>query len=365
MRKTSNTVAQDLSVALPMTRDCVSDIREIIKLARRSVVRHVNSTMVLAYWLVGRRLVVEEQKGKWASYGEHLLEHVSRELTAEFGRGFAEPQLRNCRLFYRAYPSEAAIRYALRIKLSWTHHRAIMRVGDSKARAYYLEEAVTQNWGTRELDRQIQTRSYWRVRNHQLPEPVVYEPCEVTPEQILKDPYVAEFLKLREPLKGKEKKVEKRIIANIEEFMLELGRGFSLVKRQYRIPLDGVNKYIDLVFYNYILRCFVLIDLKTSKLTSRDIGQMDAYRRMFDAMKRQETDNATIGILLGTEIDYPEVRFSILSECQQLFATKLMPYMPTKAELQFEIERARERTSLRSVRHAAKAVDQKGRKREA
>ena len=174
MRKTSNTVAQDLSVALPMTRDCVSDIREIIKLARRSVVRHVNSTMVLAYWLVGRRLVVEEQKGKRASYGEHLLEHVSRELTAEFGRGFAEPQLRNCRLFYRAYPSEAAIRYALRIKLSWTHHRAIMRVGDSKARAYYLEEAVTQNWGTRELDRQIQTRSYWRVRNHQLPEPVVY-----------------------------------------------------------------------------------------------------------------------------------------------------------------------------------------------
>ena len=138
MRKISNTVAQDLSVALPMTQDCVSDIREIITRARRSVVRHVNSTMVLAYWLVGRRLVVEEQKGKRASYGEHLLEHVSRELTAEFGRGFAEPQLRNCRLFYRAYPSEAAIRYALRIKLSWTHHRAIMRVGVPKARDYYF-----------------------------------------------------------------------------------------------------------------------------------------------------------------------------------------------------------------------------------
>ena len=365
-RKIATAVAQDLSVALPMTRDCVSDIREIIKLARRSVVRHVNSTMVLAYWLVGRRLVVEEQKGAArAAYGEHLIERVAREISATFGNGFGIANLRNFRQFYLMNQSEKEIRYALRSELSWTHFRALIRVGDPKERAYYLEEAVAQNWGTRELDRQIQTRSYWRVRNHQLPEPVAYEPCEVTPEQILKDPYVAEFLKLREPLKGKEKKVEKRIIANIEEFMLELGRGFSLVKRQYRIPLDGVNKYIDLVFYNYILRCFVLIDLKTSKLTSRDIGQMDAYRRMFDAMKRQETDNATIGILLGTEIDYPEVRFSILSECQQLFATKLMPYMPTKAELQFEIERARERTSLRSVRHAAKAVDQKGRKREA
>jgi len=339
---------QDLSVAMPMTRDCVTDIREIISRARQSVVRHVNSTMVLAYWLVGRRLVVEEQKGSArAAYGEHQIERVSREISELFGNGFGIANLRNFRQFYLLYSSEKQIRYALRSELSWTHFRALIRVGDPKERAYYLQEAVAQSWDTRELERQIRTRSYWRVRENQLPEPVAYESHEITPERILKDPCVAEFLNLREPLRGKEKKVEKRIIAEIERFMLELGRGFSLVKRQYRVPLDGVNKYIDLVFYNYILRCFVLIDLKTSKLTSRDVGQMDAYRRMFDALKRQEGDNATIGILLGTEIDYPEVRFSILSECQQLFATKLMPYMPTKAELQFEIERARSRTGLR------------------
>ena len=366
-RKIATAVAQDLSVTLPMTRDCVSDIREIIKLARRSVVRHVNSTMVLAYWLVGRRLVVEEQKGKRASYGEHLLEHVSRELTAEFGRGFAEPQLRNCRLFYRAYPSEAAIRYALRIKLSWTHHRAIMRVGDPKARDYYLHEAAERGLGAREIEREIRNCAYERVRANQIE--IVEEASSAseqpTPDQILKDPCVAEFLNLNGNLKGKEKKVEKRILNNIESFLLELGKGFSLVGRQVYIPTETSHKAIDLVFYNYILKCFVLVGLKTSKLNSRDIGQMDTYRRMYDVLKKPEGDNPTIGILLGTEVDETDVKYSIMSECQQLFATKLMPYMPTKAELQFEIERARERTSLRSVRHAAKAVDQKGRKREA
>jgi len=340
--------ARALSISLPMTRDCVSDIRDIITRARQSVVRHVNSTMVLAYWLVGRRLVVEEQKGAArATYGEHLIERVSKEISGVFGNGFGIANLRNFRQFYLQNPAEKQIRYALRSELSWTHFRALIRVGDPKERAYYLEEAVAQTWDTRELERQIRSKSYWRVRENQLTEPVAYESHEVTPEQILKDPCVAEFLNLKEPLRGKEKKVEKRIVSKIEQFMLELGRGFSLVKRQYRVPLDGVNKYIDLVFYNYILRCFVLIDLKTSKLTSRDIGQMDAYRRMFDSLKRQDGDNATIGILLGTEIDYPEVRFSVLSECNQLFATKLMPYMPTKAELQFEIEQARSRTGLR------------------
>lgn len=164
---------------------------------------------------------------------------------------------------------------------------------------------------------------------------------------MLKDPCVAEFLNLKENLRGKEKKVEKRIIDSIERFMLELGKGFALVGRQFRIPADGANKYIDLVFYNYILRCFVLVDLKTAKLTSRDIGQMDAYRRMFDTLKRQEGDAQTIGILLGTEIDEPEVKYSIMAECERLFATKLMPYLPTKAELQCEIERSRRRTNLK------------------
>lgn len=345
--------AAEITTAMPMTRDCVGDIREIIRTARRSVVRHVNTTMTLAYWLIGRRIVVEEQNGRSrAAYGERLLERISRELAAEFGNGFGEPQLRNCRLFFKAYPTEEEIRYALRIKLTWTHHRAIMRVSDPKARAYYLREAEAQDWDTRRLEREIRTFAYERVVANQVECAAAAEPAaegrrEPTPEALLKDPCVAEFLNLRENLRGREKKVEKRIIDNVERFMLELGKGFALVGRQFRIPVDGVNKYIDLVFYNYILRCFVLVDLKTAKLTSRDIGQMDAYRRMFDTLKRQPDDAQTIGILLGTEIDEPEVKYSIMAECERIFATKLMPYLPTKAELLGEIEHSRRRTNLK------------------
>jgi predicted nuclease of restriction endonuclease-like (RecB) superfamily len=313
--------------------------------------------MVFAYWLIGRRIVVEEQKGKRAVYGERLLEKISKELGAEYGNGFGEPHLRNCRLFYKAYPTEEEIRYALRIKLTWTHHRAIMRVPEPKARAFYLKEAEEQEWNTRELERQIRMLAYERVIANQIDEDKFDEVRqELTPETLLKDPCVAEFLNLRENLRGKEKKVEKRIIDHIEKFMLELGKGFALVGRQFRIPIDGVNKYIDLVFYNYILRCFVLVDLKTSKLTSRDIGQMDAYRRMFDALKRQPSDEQTIGILLGTEIDEPEVKYSIMSECERLFATKLMPYLPTQAELQYEIERSCRRTNIRRNNKVKKEV---------
>lgn len=349
---------EEMSTSLPMTQDCIGDIRNIIVLARKSVVRHINSTMILSYWLIGRRIVEEEQKGRnRAAYGERLLERISRELASEFGNGFGEPHLRNCRLFYKAYPTEEEIRYALRIKLTWTHHRAIMRVPESKARAFYLKEAEAQEWNTRELERQIRMLAYERVIANQIEDGALNEGCrELTPETLLKDPCVAEFLNLRENLRGKEKRVEKRIIDHIEKFMLELGKGFALVGRQFRIPIDGVNKYIDLVFYNYILHCFVLVDLKTSKLTSRDIGQMDAYRRMFDTLKRQPADEQTIGILLGTEIDEPEVKYSIMSECERLFATKLMPYLPTKAELQYEIERSCRRTNIRRNNKVKKEV---------
>lgn len=337
----------DLSIDMPMTRNCVSDIRAIIAEARQSVVRHVNNTMTLAYWLIGRRLVVEEQKGKRAAYGEHLLQHVSRELTAEFGKGFAEPQLRNCRLFYEAYPTERQIRYTLCIKLSWSHHRLIMRVGDPKARAYYLQEAESRSLSVRQLDREIRNRAYDRVRANQVEVMSRTEDPEMpTPEMLLKDPCVAEFLNLRGNLRGKEKKLEKRILDNIEQFILELGKGFSLVGRQVRVPTETTEKYIDFVFYNYILKCFVLVDLKTARLTSRDIGQMDTYRRMYDALVKPEGDQPTIGILLGTEVDETDVEYSVMSECKRMFATKLLPYMPTKAELQFEIERARRRIQV-------------------
>ena len=333
--------------AMPMTRDCVADIREIIIRARRSVVRHVNTTMTLAYWLIGRRIVVEEQKGKRrATYGEHLLQRISRELTADFGNGFGEPQLRNCRLFFRAFPTEAEIRYTLCIKLSWSHLREIMRVADPKARAYYLKTAAEDGWDVRELQRQIRTFAYERVVAHQVEESAAAS-REIMPSQLLRDPCVAEFLNLKENLRGKEKKVEKRILKHIEKFMLELGKGFTLAGSQYRVPLDSTEKFIDLVFYNYLLRCFVLVDLKTKKLTSRDIGQMDAYRRIFDALKRPEGDNPTIGMLLCTEVNEEDVKYSIMAECEQMFAVKLLPYMPSKEELIFEIERSRGRAAAR------------------
>ena len=334
----------DLAFPMQITNDCVADVRAIVLQARKSVVRQVNQSMTLAYWLVGRRLVVEEQLGdKRADYGTHLLRRISRELTAEFGKGFAEPQLRNCRLFYQAYPTNEEIRYALRINLTWTHHRAIMRVGDTKARAYYLREAAERGLSARQIEREIRSCAYERVRANL--KKTSRMPCaaDATPETLLKDPCVAEFLNLREDLRGKEKKVEQRILDNIENFLLELGKGFALVGRQVRIPTESSAKYVDLVFYNYLLKCFVLVDLKTSRLTSRDIGQMDTYRRMFDALKKSEGDNPTVGILLGTDVDVTDVEYSVMSDCKRLFATKLLPYMPTREELEFEIERARER----------------------
>jgi len=341
-----------IPLSLPATADCVADIRDIIVRARTSVVRHVNTIMPLAYWLIGRRIVVEEQKGKdRAAYGERLLERISRELTTTLGDGFGEPHLRNCRLFYRAYPTEEEIRYTLCIKLSWSHHRAIMRVSDPKARAWYLNEAAAAGWKVKELERQIRLCAYERLQEKAAVPAIPQGAAEpVTPAMLLKDPCVAEFLNMKGNLRGKEKKLEKRILDNLQKFMLELGRGFTLAGRQYRIPTETSERYVDLVFYNYILHCFVLVDLKTSKLTSRDIGQMDAYRRMFDTLKRPEGDNPTVGILLGTEIDETDVKYSVMADCERLFATKLMPYMPSRDELKTEIERSRLRAAAQTAR---------------
>ena len=227
-----------------------------------------------------------------------------------------------------------------------------MRVADPKARAYYMQAAVDGGWDVRELQRQIRMFAYDRVIANQVETPSVTS-SELTAAQLLRDPCVAEFLNLKENLRGKEKKVEKkRILSHIEKFILELGKGFTLAGSQYRVPIDSSEKFIDLVFYNYLLRCFVLVDLKTKKLTSRDIGQMDAYRRIFDALKRPEGDNPTIGILLCTEVNEEDVKYSIMSECEQMFAVKLLPYMPTREELIFEIERSRGRigTKRRGVK---------------
>ena len=320
------------------TGDVLKDVKDIIQTARRFVAQNVNVAMIYAYWLVGRRLVVEEQNGKRAKYGAKLLERLSRDLSGVFGDGFTEPNLRNFRIFYQTYPTEEAIRYALSIKLSWTHHRIIMRVADPKARQYYLREAAEQRWSVRVLERNVRSYYYQRILEHQMLPEEGQSTNASKPEALLKDPYVFEFLNIQGDLRGKEKDVETQLIDHLQKFLLELGKGFCFYARQYRISVDEDHFYVDLVFYNYILKCFVLFDLKTTKLTHQDIGQMDMYRRMFDELKRPEGDNPTIGVLLCADVKETVVKYSVLQDCPQLFVSKFRQCMPSEAELAQELE---------------------------
>ena len=298
--------------------------------------------MVQAYWLMGKRIVEEQQQGEQkATYGEAILKTLSIALTAELGKGFSYANLRNFRQFYLTYP-DAEICYTLCSKLTWSHNRLIMRVENADARRYYLKEVIEQNWSVRELERNINTFYYQRLLSSQskqepLLEGIIAEKTKAT--DFIKDPYVFEFLNIPEPITAHEKDIERALIQNLQQFLLELGKGFSFVGRQFRISTETSHFYIDLVFYNYLLKCFVLFDLKTTKLSHQDTGQMDMYIRMFDDLKKQADDNPTIGIILCAEKDETVVKYSILNDHKQLFATKYMPYLPTEAELIAEIER--------------------------
>lgn len=302
----------------------------------------VNSVMVEAYWLIGKRIVEEEQNGKErAEYGEALLKNLSVALTKEFGKGFSSSNLRNFRQFYLTY-SDPEICYTLCSKLTWSHNRLIMRIDSNAARNYYLKEASEQNWSVRVLERHINTFYYERLLSTQNKEETVqYSTGENNDlaRDFIKDPYVFEFLNIPEPISASENDIEAALIGNLQEFLLELGKGFSFIGRQFRISTETSHFYIDLVFYNYILKCFVLFDLKIAKLTHQDAGQMDMYIRMFDDLKKQPEDNPTIGIILCTEKDETVVKYSILNEHKQLFATKYLPYLPTEEELTAEIKR--------------------------
>lgn len=300
--------------------------------------------MVHAYWLIGKRIVEEEQNGsEKANYGDSLLKKLSILLTTEFGSGFSYANLRNFRQFFITYPDYENC-YALRSKLTWTNHRLIMRVEDKDAREFYLRECEAQNWSSRNLERNINSFYYQRVRaNHS------NQKNQITTERIertnindfIKNPYVFEFLNISKPIMDSEKEIEKALINNLQKFLLELGKGFSFVGRQFRISTETSHFYIDLVFYNYILKCFVLFDIKTTKLCHQDTGQMDMYIRMFDDLIRQDNDNPTIGIILCAEKDETVVKYSILNDSKQLFASKYMPYLPSESELKAEIERER------------------------
>ncbi len=314
-----------------------SDIKNILEQARGKARSAVNAAMVEAYWLIGQRIVKEEQLGQpKAQYGTRLLEDLSIALTADFGKGFSYANLYNCRQFYRVFPTQEIL-YTLCRELSWSHLRLIMRAESPEAIEHYCNEARAQNWTVRQLERNIKSHSFQRLLSTQAqPSPTRVKRAHL---DFIKDPYVLEFLQLPEVGLVKERQLEQAIIDELQKFLLELGKGFSFVARQMRISTESSHFFIDLVFYNYLLKCFVIIDLKTGKLTHQDIGQMDMYVRMFDDLKRGEDDNPTIGIILCDSKDETVVKYSVIKESQQLFASKYQRILPTEEELIAEVER--------------------------
>lgn len=327
------------------------NIKDTLNEARSKAYSTVNFYMVEAYWNIGR-LIVEEQKGKErADYGEYLLKNLAKQLTEEFGKGFTVSNLRNIRQFYLTFSN----RYALRSELSWTHYRLLMRVENEEKRTFYMDECIKSNWSTRQLERQINSFYYERLLSTQEKhkEEVKNEINALENAKnindLVKDPYILEFLNLKENKKFLEKDLEQGLMDNLQEFLLELGKGFSFVGRQRRITADGDHFYVDLVFYNYLLKCFVLIDLKLGKLTHQDIGQMDFYVRYYEKEIKSKDDNPTIGIILCSEKNETIVKYSILEESKQIFASKYMLYMPTEEELKREIDRDREILEIERV----------------
>lgn len=321
----------------------------IVETAKDKVYQTANFEMVQAYWKIGKEIIEDEQQGKdRAEYGKAALEELASRLTKRYGKSFSDRNLRYMRQFYRVFPKWNA----LRSELSWTHYRLLLKVENEAARGYYLKEAIESNWSTRNLERQVNSLYYERVlMSGKEYSPAVKEEAEskkeiMLPEHIIKDPYVLEFLELKPNQAFYEKELEQALIDKLQEFLLELGKGFSFVKRQYRISAEHEHFYVDLVFYNYILKCFLLIDLKTGKLTHQDIGQMDMYVRYFENEIKQENDNPTIGLILCLEKNKALAKYSLLNESKQIFASKYKLYLPSEEELRKEIEREREMVEI-------------------
>lgn len=313
-----------------------ADIRDLLHAGREAAYRSVNTIMVKTYWQIGKRIVEEEQNGKArADYGDYLIVNLSRYLTDCFGKGFSAANLWNFKQFYQTFSDFEQFSTQCVGNLAWTHIRLIMRLDDEKERHYYLQEASSQNWSSRVLERNIKSGYYRRLLSSQNR---AIEQSE-NASSFIKDPYVLEFLDVPDDLTGKESFLESSIIGHLQKFLLELGKGFSFVARQMRVSTETSHFYVDLVFYNYLLKCFVIIDLKTEKLTHQDIGQMDMYVRMFDELKRGEGDNPTLGIIFCADKDETMVKYSVLKESKHLFASKYKTVLPTEKELISFIER--------------------------
>ncbi|MCQ2306100.1 MAG: PDDEXK nuclease domain-containing protein [Bacteroidales bacterium] len=330
---------------LTKTGNVLNDIRKIIEEGRRQAYAAAGQVVIVTYWNIGKRIVEEEQQGQErAKYGARLIANLAQQLTLEYGSGYGRRSLEQYRRFYLSF-RDLEIANACVRNLTWTHLRIIMREATPEGRLWYLKEASEQMWSTRTLERNVSTQYYGRMMASQrqqleLPSPVIEKGED--PKEYIKNPVVAEFMGFRKDTKFDESEMEQALIDNLQQFIMELGRGFAFVDRQKHIKTDTEDYYIDLVFYNYRMKRFVLFELKTHKLSHQDVGQLDMYVRMFDDIVKGEDDNPTLGVLLCTETDKTIARYSVLHESDQLFASKYMAYMPTEEELRREIEQQKQ-----------------------
>lgn len=336
----------------------VNDIKSILNKARENAYASINQNILYSNWQIGRRIVEEEQNGKErADYGTQLLKALSQQLVSDIGKEYNVRNLWYYKQFYLSFPDWQIVNARVH-NLKWTHIRSILRVNDSEARLWYLKEASEQMWSTRTLDRNVASQYYYRLlqSSNEHKDEVENEMKTLTkgyadsPAMFIKSPMVTEFLGLSRDMSFSESELESAIITHLQKFLMDMGKGYAFVERQQHIITDTQDYYIDLVFYNYLMKCFVLIDLKTTKITHQDVGQMDMYVRMYDEMKRTEGDNPTIGILLCSETSQDIARFSILHDSKQLFASKYLTYLPTEQQLKEEIEKQKELFRLQHIR---------------
>ncbi len=325
-------------------KSLLNNIRNLLESSRQQLQQTVNTTMVQTYWHIGRLIVEEEQNGNTrAEYGKQQLLILSEELTKDFGKGFDVTNLRKMRQFYITFPKQDTVS----LKLSWSHYVRLMRIENAIARDWYISETIANNWSVRALDRQVSNLYYERLLSSKEKQAVIAEAQSKTNDlkpnsrDVLRDPYIFDFLNL--PHQSLlESDVEQSLMDNLQQFLLELGRGFAFVSRQQRLHVEDQDFYIDLVFYNFKLKCFLLIDLKLGRLTHQDVGQMDTYVRVYDKFHKGEDDNPTIGLILCSEKSQAVAKYSVLSDSKQLFSSKYIPYLPTEEELRAELLRERQ-----------------------
>lgn len=337
------------TIAYNKTTDLIADAKQIVESARQLAYRAVDVVLIHRNWLLGKRIYEEnlENNTRKELYGNQTITSLSKELTCAYGGGFDFSSLYKYVRFYQCYPNILDTANPKSFQLSWSHYKTLLQVDDVEARKWYEHEAAREAWSVRTLQRNISSQYYYRILQSPKRDKVQEEMYRMTKpmqdkDEYIKNPVIAEFLGLSQNTDYTETQLEKSILSNLQKFLMELGKGYAFVARQQHIQTEKADYFIDLVFYNYILKCFVLIDLKTGKITHQDVGQMDMYVRMYDELKKGKDDNPTIGIVLCADTDEDIARFSVLKGNEQLFATKYQLYLPTQEQLRKEIERQKE-----------------------